>query len=282
MFIQPENLSEVRKILLFAKQHSIPITFLGKGTNVLVSDSGIRGITLQTENLRKLTLCDTSITVECGTNMDTLVTTAADHGLQGLEMFYGLPGTIGGSIFGNAGCFGSEISDLLEWVDVITRDGEIVRIQTEDADFTYRSSIFLKNSEFIGQLHFSFKNSASPSKLKQKCEYYRLQRENKGHYTAPSAGSVFKKPDVPKEHPCFGLSAGKLIEKSGLSGFSINGAVIADYHANFIINPDQKASANDVIQLIKIVQKRVKHMFGIDLKCEVRFLGDTDFRSAPI
>ena len=277
IFIQPKNLSEVRKILPFANQHAIPITFLGKGTNVLVSDRGIRGITLQTENLCKLILCDTSLTAECGIDMDTLVTSAADNGFQGLEMFYGLPGTIGGSVFGNAGCFGSEISDHLDWVDVITHDGEVVRILTKNADFTYRSSVFLKNTGFIGKMHFSFQNSASPEDLKQRCTYYRSQREEKGHYNSPSAGSVFKKPKVPKDHPYFGLSAGTLIEKSGLSGYSINGAVIADSHANFIINPEQKASTDDVLQLIAIIQKRVKHMFAVDLECEVRYLGNSEF-----
>ena len=277
IFIQPENLSDIKKILPYAKQHAIPITFLGKGTNVLVPDVGIRGITLQTENLCKLTLCDTSITVECGTDMDSLVTSAADNGLQGLEMFYGLPGTIGGSIFGNAGCFGSEISDYLDWVDVITHDGEEVRVLTKDADFAYRSSFFMTNRWFIGKMHFSFQNSASPDELKQRCINFRLQREKKGHYKAPSAGSVFKKPNVPKDHACFGLSAGTLIEKAGLSGFSINGAVVADYHANFIINPEQKASTADVLQLISIVQKRVKNMFSVELECEVRYLGNSEF-----
>ena len=275
IFIQPNRLDTVRKILLFAKYHSIPITFLGKGTNVLIPDSGIRGITIQTDNLHKLTLYDTSIGVECGTTMNALVTSAAVHGFQGLEKFYGLPGTVGGSVFGNAGCFGSEISDYLDWVDIITRDGKIVRVQAEDAEFTYRSSTFLKKSGFIGKMQFTFQNSASPGKLKQKCDYYRLQRRGKGHYTDPSAGSVFKKPDIPEEHPCYGLSAGELIERSGLRGFSVNGAVIADYHANFIINPEQKATAKDVLQLIKIVQIRVNQMFGVDLECELRFLGDT-------
>lgn len=277
IFIQPGNLSEVREILPFAKQYAIPITILGKGTNVLVSDNGIRGIILQTENLCKLTLCDTSLTVECGIEMDTLVTSAAKSGFQGLEMFYGLPGTIGGSVFGNAGCFGSEISDHLDWVEVITHDGEVVRILTEDANFTYRSSVFFTDIGFIGKMHFSFQNFASPDELKQKCIFYRLQRENRGHYNAPSAGSVFKKPNVPKDHPYYGLSAGALIEKSGLSGFSINGAFIADYHANFIINPEQKASTADVLSLISVVKKRVKQMFAIDLECEVRYLGDSEF-----
>lgn len=276
IFIQPEKLSDVRKILPFAKKHAIPVTFLGKGTNVLVGSNGIRGITLQTENLCKISLCVTSITVECGTDINSLVNTAIDKGLQGLEMFYGLPGTIGGSIFGNAGCFGSEISDHLDWVEVITHDGEVVRVLTKDAEFSYRSSIFLKNSGFISKMHFSLQKSVSPGELKRRCMYYRMQREKKGHYNAPSAGSVFKKPNVPIDHPCFGLSAGTLIEKAGLSGFSVNGAVIAEYHANFIINPEQKASADDVLQLISIVQKRVKHMFSIDLECEVRYLGTSE------
>ncbi|MBC8554931.1 MAG: UDP-N-acetylmuramate dehydrogenase [Candidatus Brocadiales bacterium] len=274
IFIQPDNISIVRKILLFAKQHAIPVTFLGKGTNVLVSDRGIRGITLQTENLCKITLCDTSFTVECGVEVDKLVISAAENGCQGLEGFYGLPGTIGGSIFGNAGCFGYEISEHLDWVEYITPDSKLIRVLSEDADFSYRSSCFLKNSGFISQMHFTFHNFESPNELIRRCMYYRLQREKKGHYTAPSAGSVFKKPDVPEDHPYFGFSAGSLIEKSGLSGFSVNGAVIADFHANFIINPEKKASSDDVLQLIAVMQKRVKRMFAIDLECEIRFLGD--------
>ena len=201
IFIIPESLSSVREVILFAKQHSVPVTFLGQGTNVLVSDNGIRGITLQTGNLCKLTQYDTSITVECGSDMNSLVTSAVDRGFRGLEMFYGLPGTIGGSIFGNAGCFGSEISGNLDWVDIITRTGDIVRTRAEDADFSYRSSMFSRNSGFIGQMHFSFKEFSPPSELRQRCEYYRLQRESKGHYISPSAGSVFKKPKIPKRNP---------------------------------------------------------------------------------
>lgn len=259
---------EIREALKFARDKSLPFFILGKGSNTVFSDDGFPGVVIIMAN-RSVTVEGQLVTAGAGVFMRMLVTKALEAGLTGLEELAGIPGTVGGAVRGNAGTWQTEIKDVLESTEVLRpkgNDWEKVLMKPHECEFGYRHSIFKLHPDWI-VLSATFRatpgDTAAGAKLVQKDLE---QRHTKQPYTAPSAGSVFKNPDKVN-----GIFSGKLIEEAGLKGTRIGGAQISEKHGNFIINVE-KATAADVIALVRLAQKTVKEKFGVELTPEIEIV----------
>lgn len=264
VFIKPFDVNGLQKIVKYAFTHDIPLTVLGKGTNVIIRDAGIRGIVVSLDQLNKVSVINETITVGSGANIIDVSRIALQHQLSGLEFACGIPGTVGGALIMNAGAYGGEISEVLTSATVLTQSGEFRTLKTGEFQFGYRSSVFANENLIIVEAVFSLKK-ADPTVIKGKMDENTFLRESKQPLEYPSCGSVFKRPP--------GNFAGKLIQESGLQGTRIGGAEVSTKHAGFIVNVDN-ATSTDYIQLIEHVQKTVKEKFGIDLETEVKIIGE--------
>jgi UDP-N-acetylmuramate dehydrogenase len=269
-FAQPSRLPELRELLLWAREQNKQVTVLGGGSNILISDSGISGLVIDLKRLRRITVRGRILAALAGNLLEKAVSTASEAGLSGLEVFSGLPGTVGGAITGNAGCFGHEISEHLAWVDFIDFEGRTHRLERADLQFSYRESPFKHQPWVILEAAFLLSPQA-PHLVMGRAKHFRQQRREMGQYRNPSMGSVFKNPSSADGKTQ--LSAGKLIEEAGLLGYTHRGAQIADYHGNYIINPSGEAVSQDVYELVQIIQKRIRDERHIELEPEIRFLG---------
>ena len=238
LFVFPSNKEDLIKVFEISKEHSQKINIVGSGSNLLVSDHGIRGVIICIKNcLNSLKVEDNKIYAECGVMLGKLVKNSIKNNLKGLENLIGVPGTLGGALIMNAGAWGGEISNCLESVELIDPDKNAVAILSKsEIDFSYRSSK-------IAQLG---RKDTQPLKYR-------------------SAGSVFKNPSKEK-------SAGMLIDKAGLKGLTIGDAQISEKHANFFINKGN-AKASDMLMLIKKAKNKVKDKFNVDMDLEVKLMG---------
>jgi len=259
-------------LLAAARAEHIPVFVLGGGANILAADAGIRGIVLDTggwvgEKGQKwregiLEFC-------CGTSLDIAAEIAAEAGLSGLEFLAGMPGSVGGAVWMNARCYGQEIADVLIETDIIdfsVSPPEYTRLPADKSTFGYKKSPFQGRNSLI--LSASFK--LTPGETRQihaVMDSHRADRETKGHYRYPSAGSVFK------NNPDYGKPTGQLIDELGLCGLRKGGAQVAPWHGNIIINTGE-ASAADIRALVDEVAARVKTAAGFDLEPEILFIGD--------
>ena len=273
-YAEPPDTGTLLALLAYGKEHSVPSTVIGCGTNLLVDDEGIPGLVISTRAMTAAVTGSMQITADAGIPVADLVALSIDRGWRGLEQLAGLPGSLGGAVFGNAGCFGREIADCIDWVEYVDSRLKVHRRTCVSEDFRYRDSMFRQEELLVTRVCLRFDLSADPRELQQEANRYLLRREEAGHFRAPSAGSVFRKPIRPVTDGDDTItSAGELIERSGLRGYACGGAVIAPFHANFIINPDHAALSRDVLELIETAQKRVKACFGIDILCEIRYAG---------
>jgi UDP-N-acetylmuramate dehydrogenase len=272
IFIYPKDIQDLK--LIFQGAGTNPIFMLGEGSNLLVSDAGIRGIVVSLKNsfrsVQETVLSTDSknsdlvlVKAEAGVKMSYLAKRTARLGLTGLEELAGIPGSIGGALHMNAGAEGSEISDIVKTVTVITPEGEIKTLSRDDIKFEYRSAIFPFAGGVIVGAEFELKKS-DPKTIQNKISSYLDKRKNTQPLNLPNSGSVFKNPP--------GKKAGKLIQEAGLKGCSFGDAVISLKHANFIVNKGN-AKASDVVKLIKLVQKEVKEHSGYELEKEIIFAG---------
>ncbi|HLU22760.1 MAG TPA: UDP-N-acetylmuramate dehydrogenase [Bacillaceae bacterium] len=264
LFIKPTKMENLQIIVTYAHENKIPLTVLGKGTNVIIRDSGIRGIVVSLELLNELTVEGNIITVGSGANIIDVSRVALDNHLSGLEFACGIPGTVGGALIMNAGAYGGEISEVLTSAKVITQSGEFKTFVEGEFDFSYRNSIFAKENLIIVEAVFTLKDGNYEA-IKAKMDENTFLRESKQPLEYPSCGSVFKRPP--------GYFAGKLIQDSNLQGTRIGGAEVSKKHAGFIVNVDN-ATSSDYIQLIRHVQATVKEKFGVDLETEVKIIGE--------
>ena len=255
-------------------QYSLPYHTIGSGTNLLISDGGISEAVITTELVQGIIDEPWGLVVDSGTSIREVVHHAIRSSRKGMEKLYGLPGTVGGAIAGNAGCFGMEISDVIRYVEVYVRDTEsIVRLSKDDCGFSYRSSIIRERGLIVLGAGLEL-SSGDPGVLEAEAGRCWDQRIRHGHFRFPSAGSVFKRPIYPEGHDLTGTSAGELVEMAGLKGHRIGGAVIAPYHANIIINPDFTATSQDVLNLMTLAQDTVSQRFAVSLVPELILLGD--------
>jgi UDP-N-acetylmuramate dehydrogenase len=255
-------------ILKSARAAGMSVFILGGGANIVVSDKGIRGIALDTGGWKGGTVTGEEIVFKSGTSIDEAVDFAAVEGLSGLEFLAGMPGTIGGSVYMNARCYEREIADLLLWTEILDFDGEIQikRIVTKSNDFGYKHSQLKDKNNLILNACFKLKTGVK-NDIQIEMERNRKDREAKGHYRFPCAGSAFK------NNREFGKPTGQIIDEMGLRGFQLGGAQVAPFHGNIVINTGG-ATASDIRTLIDEVAAKVKATTGFVLEPEVLFVGD--------
>lgn len=263
-YIKVNNLSKLSTILKECRESNVDYMILGNGSNLLVSDEGIRGVVIRLDgDFRKITLVDDS-TIFCGAGatLAYLCKFALNCGLSGLEFAWGIPGTVGGAVFMNAGAYDGEMKDVVHSVSHISPSGEIGRIEKDDLNFGYRTSVYRSNKMIITGVTLKLKKG-NPDEIREKMDDYMSRRSVKQPLEYPSAGSVFKRPE--------NNFAGALIEQCGLKGKTCGGAQVSDKHAGFIINKSN-ASAKDVRDLIAEIQKTVSDKTGYNLECELIIL----------
>ena len=263
-FVLPENEEQIVKTLDIAKQNGVSVIVLGNGSNVLVSDKGIRGIVICTLNMKNIEVDANTITAYCGASMASLAAAAKESKLSGLEFASGIPGTVGGGIYMNAGAYGGSLSDCAQRTLCITKDGEFKTFVGDEQEFDYRKSVFSKQGLIVIKTVFAL-NSGDSNEISSLMNELNARRRDKQPLDKPSAGSTFKRPE--------GYFAGKLIEDACLKGFRIGGASVSEKHAGFIIN-DENGTAEDVINVMKHCKNVVFEKFGVNLEPEVRLIGD--------
>lgn len=263
LMIFPKSKQDLIKVIEIINENKIQLTILGSGSNVLVSDNGIRGAVISLKNsLKQIEVDDNILYAECGTMLGKIVKHAVKNNLIGLENLNGVPGTLGGALIMNAGAWGGEISENLIHVEVINSKSEIQKIQKKDLNFSYRQSSFNKD-DILLSAKFNLKK-ADKDIIKENFIEAQSGRKKSQPLNKRSAGSLFKNPK--------NNSAGKLLDEAGLKGFSIGDAKISEKHANFFIN-DGDATSKDMLMLIKKAHKEVKDKFNVNLSLEVKLMG---------
>ncbi len=266
MYAVPESYEDIQTLIHFAEKQNVQWVVLGSGANILVSDKGIKGIVINTENINTITVTGETLIAEAGVTTEAAVTHALHNGLVGLEFLSGMPGSIGGAVWMNARCYGQEISGIIHKATILTRDLEIRSIKTRKEDFDYKISPFQKEAAIILNAEFTLKKGEILSAKKRGADY-KQDRERKGHYRLPSAGSVFMNDRT------IGKPSGQIIDECGLKGMSIGGAKIADWHGNIIVNTGD-AKARDIFALIVEARNKVLAETGYYLQPEIRFIGE--------
>jgi len=264
VFVKINNLEELKYILKIAKTKSIPLTVIGNGSNMLVTDKGIRGITIKL-NLDNVVVIDDVIEVECGILLSKLAKIAYDNGLTGIEFASGIPGTVGGAIKMNAGAYGGEFKDIVLETTYLDDNLELQTITNKEHNFSYRDSLFNQNDKYIIIRTKLKLNKDNREKIKSKMDENFKKRKAKQPINYPNAGSIFKRKNeyIPAE----------IIDKCGLKGYNIGDAYISEMHAGFIVNKG-KATASDVLQLIEYIKENIKEKYNIDLELEIKIIGE--------
>ena len=263
IFISVRSASELSAVFKKCGELNIPRFVIGKGSNLLVSDLGIEGAVISLSSLNGISVSGEEITCGAGAALSEVCRAALESSLTGLEFAYGIPGSIGGAVYMNAGAYGGEISGAVLSAECMTADGTLIKVNAEEMNFGYRKSVFKENGmTVIGavlRLH-----KGDKKEIEEKMEDYISRRKSKQPLEYPSAGSFFKRPE--------GYFAGALIEKNGLKGATEGGAQVSEKHAGFIINRGG-ATAADVIKLGQRVSDTVLAKDGVKLEREVIFIG---------
>ena len=264
--VYPRDEEDLLRVLGIAKEAGIKYRFIGNGTNIIVNDKGLKEAVIRTTRMKRMSYSkvddDALAEVSGGTSLKGFIVDNVRHGLSGLEKLYWIPGTVGGGIKMNAGSFGSWISDTLENVRLVDKEGKITTFQKDEMGFGYRASR-VELSECVLTARFRLRNR-NKDDIQKDMDYVFDERKKRHPMDFPSAGSVFKGVD--------GEPAWKFIEKAGLKGLSIGGAMVSDKHANFIINTG-RARAEDVKLLIERIKKEVFEKMGVTLEEEVELWG---------
>lgn len=259
----PHTVEELRNVLIYVQENNMPVTVLGNASNLIISDDGLRGLVIFLTKMKQITVTDTSMTADAGAAIIDVAQEAMEHSLTGLEWAAGIPGSIGGAVFMNAGAYGGQIDQWIESATVMTRDGTIQTLSNADLMFGYRKSSVQETGAVILSATFALKRG-SQLDIEEKMETFNMQRASKQPLEFPSCGSVFKRPE--------GYFAGRLIMEAHLQGYQVGGAQVSMKHAGFIINRGQ-ATSDDYLRVIKHVQDTVQTEFGVTLETEVRILG---------
>lgn len=260
----PDSKEQVKKSIYICRENNIPVYVIGNGSNILVRDGGFRGVVISLKGVHNVTVNDERIEAECGAMLKEVSDKAMENSLTGFEFACGIPGTIGGAVFMNAGAYDGEISHVVESAEVIDENCNIINLTNEELDFGYRSSLVMKKGYIVLSAVFKLKKGQVKT-IKELVNDLTNKRESKQPLEYPSAGSTFKRPT--------GYFAGKLIQDAGLKGYSIGGAAVSEKHSGFVINKGN-ATAKDITDLIEHIQYEVKKQFGVDLHTEVRIIGE--------
>lgn len=259
----PKSTEEVEKLVKVTRENKIPLTIIGNASNLIIRDGGIDGLVVILTDLNKIEVKGTKVTADAGARIIDTAFAAAHHGLSGMEFAAGIPGSIGGGVFMNAGAYGGEMQEVIENVRVLTREGEIKTYSNQEMQFSYRHSLVQENGDIVLSATFSLK-PADKLEVLDHMHYLNALRQYKQPLEYPSCGSVFKRPK--------GHFVGPMIIKAGLQGKQIGGAQDSTKHAGFIVNKGG-ATATDYLDLIHLIQKTIKEKFDIDLHTEVRIIG---------
>ena len=263
--ILPASMEDVAFVFQCLKRHDIPFVILGNGSNVLVLDKGIRGAVIKFNSpISAIRKKKNTLTAGAGALLRDVSEFAAENSLSGMEFACGIPGSIGGAVFMNAGAYDGEMKNIVSAVRAISPEGEVMQFAANELDFGYRHSIFQENGCAICEVDLTLA-PGNAAEIKEKIAGFTERRESKQPLEMPSAGSTFKRPE--------GHYAGTLIEQTGLKGFTVGGAQVSDKHAGFVVNAGD-ATAKDVLELIRQVQDRVFEKHHVKLFPEVRILGE--------
>ncbi len=263
IFVTVGDTDALSCLLETAKALNIPTFILGKGSNLLVSDKGIEGAVISLSGLDKISIEGDKITAGAGASLTALCVFAANEGLSGLEFAYGIPGTVGGGLYMNAGAYGGEMADVITSAQFLTECGVLGSIEKPDMNLGYRTSCFKTNGNIITEVSFTLKKGEK-SEIWAKMDDLMNRRKTKQPLEYPSAGSTFKRPE--------GYFAGALIEENGLKGTSVGGAEVSEKHAGFVINKNN-ATTSDILSLMEKIKDTVKKNNGVTLEPEVIFVG---------
>ena len=262
---QPGNEAELAELLKRAADHAMPVTLVGNGSNLLVRDKGIRGLVIKLSNLfSSITVAGNVLTFGSGISLAMASKKAASLSLSGLEFAVGIPGTIGGAVYMNAGAYDGEMAKVVTSVQVMDRQGQSSQLKADELDFSYRHTALQNSGLIVTSVTVSLQPGEAES-IKAKMDDFSQRRIAKQPLELPSAGSMFKRP--------VGYFAGTLIEQTGLKGYTVGGAQVSTKHAGFVVNVGG-ATAKDVLQLIRDVQDRVLAAQGVQLEPEVLVLGE--------
>ena len=262
-FVIPKTFEELKAVICELNRLEMPYFVIGKGSNLLVSDNGIEGAVISLSEFNKIEIENNTITAGAGVSLARLCTFARDNSLSGLEFAYGIPGSLGGALYMNAGAYGGEMSQVVASATVLTSDGELQEIDSKDMELGYRTSVFKTSGAIILSAKFTLQTK-NMDEITAQMEELLGRRVDKQPLEYPSAGSTFKRP--------VGHFAGALIEQNNLKGVSVGGAMVSEKHAGFVINYDN-ATANDVLALMQKVKSVVLEKDGVELEPEVIFVG---------
>ncbi len=265
-YLIPHSADQVKEVVALCKEKEIPFFILGNGSNLLVGDNGYRGAVIQIfRNMSTVTVeGDDVLRVEAGALLSTVAKTALNNSLTNMEFASGIPGTIGGAVTMNAGAYGGEMKDILQEVTVLTDDGQILVLKNEELALGYRTSC-IKEKDYIVLEAVLKLEKGDKEKIQARMDELKEQRVTKQPLEFPSAGSTFKRP--------VGYFAGKLIQDAGLAGYKVGGAEVSAKHCGFIVNSGN-GTAQDIMDLIRYVQKVVWDDAQVKLETEVKMLGE--------
>lgn len=259
----PQSTDELVEMVRWCKDNTWPAFFLGRGSNVLLPDQGLRAMIIVNTELNKISWDEDIVTVEAGYSLMRLARDAAHRGLRGLEFACGIPGTVGAAIAINAGAYDEEIGNLVEEVTVITPGCEVVKLKREDINFVYRGSSLREGNLHVLNASLRLSPDGESNEIIEKMNGYMAKRRETQPLEYPNAGSVFSNPS--------GESAGRLIELAGWKGRKIGNAQVSEKHANFIVNLGN-AKSSDVLKLIQEIQKDIMEKYKIELITEIRII----------
>ena len=266
IMVTPKSKQKLIDVVKLCTKENMHYMIIGNGSNLLVRDGGIRGVVIKLTALNNITVNENEITADCGALLSDVCKAALAESLTGFEFACGIPGSVGGAVFMNAGAYDGELSYVITEATVINGEGKLIKLNNKELELGYRTSSVMKNGYVVLGATFQLKKG-DYHKIKARMDDLTAKREEKQPLEYPSAGSTFKRP--------VGYFAGKLIQDAGLKGYSIGGAAVSEKHSGFIINKEN-ASAKEILNLIDHVQKTVKDMFQVELHPEVRIVGEEE------
>jgi len=261
--VTPYGLEQTKMVIGLLVREDVPWVILGRGSNVLASDIGYDGVVVRvSENLQNVRTEGEKIIAQAGATLGSIARVAAAKGLAGMEFASGIPGTLGGGLYMNAGAYGGELKDIVTLVRVLDMTGQVLELSAEEMQFGYRTSILQKKTWVVLEAELQLQKG-DPAQIRARMKELSRKRREKQPLDRYSSGSTFKRPE--------GNFAGALIEQAGLKGYAVGGAMVSEKHAGFVINTGE-ATSQDVIELIHQIMVRVKETSGVQLEPEVRYL----------
>ena len=263
-YVTPESVTQIQEVVSLCRDVNIPLHVIGNGSNILVGDDGVDGVVLALFNtFSDYEIKDNVITAQAGMSLIKLAVVALREGLTGLEFASGIPGSVGGAVYMNAGAYDGQMKDVVTSVTVLDEAGNIRILGRDELDMGYRTSAVAKHNMIVLQVIIELK-AGDKEQIKDRMNQLSELRKQKQPLEYPSAGSTFKRPE--------GYFAGKLIADAGLKGYSIGGAAVSEKHAGFVVNMGG-ATAKDVVELTDYIKKRIIEQFGVTLELEIKKVG---------